>query len=295
MDVQPACWRDRVRITTRPIEEIAVDLLVVPGPPNGLWELRADRAFEWTMVRARTQVILCCASPPLGGGDAGVCAHDWISAALETALHRGDTSVLFPALTHPDGDREIPRAVMAALCEGLDGEPGIESVWIACAGEESAARWRTALFGEDPFHPLPGIAAEVMRRYGSGSSSPLIPERAYRARSPGSFFTGSGWVRYRFGTDGDQEEYLELLETRIEPAALVRLLIDAGGGLIGFEGILSLGEGTGSPVAVDGDPPGGGRSIPDTLSLLGHDCPSLCELEAGRTLPVVEGTGPEGC
>lgn len=295
MDGQTTCWRDRVRVTTRPIEEIAADLLVVPGPREGPWELRADRACDRSKVRALAQVTLCCACPPLGGADPGACAHDWISAALEMTVTRGDATVAVPGLTHPDGDGDVPRAVMAALHDGLARLPGIENVCIACVDEESAVRWRAALFGEDPFHPLPGIAAEVMRRYSSGSTFPLIPEKAYRGRTAGSFSTGSGWVQYRFGMDGDEGEYCELLEARGDPCALLRLLLDAGGDLIEFDGVLSLAEGTGSSVAVDDALSRWCPAEPASRFLPGRDCPSLCELEAGRALPVIEGRGLEGC
>ncbi len=294
MDAQPTCWRDRVRVTTRPIEAIAVDLLVAPGPHDGLWELQVERAFDRANIRARDQVFLCCACPPLGGADTGACAYDWIAAALEMAVTRGDTTVALPALTHPDGDRDVPRAAMAALCEGLSRQPGIEVVWITCGGEESAARWRAALFGEDPFHPLPGIAAEMMRRYGSGPSLSLIPEEAYQGRASGSFSTGSGWVQYRFGTDGE-EEFIEILEARGEPGALLRLLLDAGGGLVEFDGVLSLAEAAEPSIATDDRLPGWCRAEPPVRSFPSRDCPSLCELEAGRTLPIIEGPGLEGC
>ncbi len=294
MDGQTTCWRDRVRVTTRPIEEIAVDLLVVPGPHEGLWELQVDRACDRARARARAKVTLYCAIPPLGGADPGACAYDWIGAALETVVTRGDVTVAVPALTHPDGDGEIPRAVMAALYAGLARQPGIETVWIACASEDSASRWRAALFGEDPFHPLPGLGAEVMRRYGSVSSSCLIPERAYQGRSSGSFSTDSAWVQYRFGSD-EEDEYLELLEARGDPCALLRLLFDAGGGLVEFEGILSLLESAGPFLSTE---TGLLRWCPDEPSnrlLPFRDCPSLCELEAGRALPMIEGSGQEGC
>lgn len=297
MDGISACWRDRVRVTTRPIEDLSVDLLVSPGPREGLWELQAERVVEAERARARKTISLCCARPPLGGADAACCAFDWYGVALDVAAANAAVSVAVPALTHPDGDAEVPSAAVAALREGLERRPGIACVWIACAGEATAARWRAAVFEEDPFHPLPGLAAEVMRRYGTASPVPAIPERAYHARAPGVFASGPSRVVYLFGVE-EGEEYLELCDAREAPSRILHLRLDADGALVEFEGLVSLsadaefvlapGIGAGALRWCSADPP---ASPPAVTS---RDCPSLCELAAGCALPAIEGGGAEG-
>ncbi len=275
-----------------------MDLLVSPGPQEGLWELQAEHEVDGTHTRAGKTISLCCARPPLGGADTACCAFDWYGVALDVAVAHGATTVAVPALTHPDGDTEVPFAAVAAICLGLEHQPGLGYVWIACAEEATAARWRAALFEEEPYHPLPGMAAEVMRRYGTESPLSGIPERAYHTRTSGSFSSGSSEVHYQFGAE-DGEEYLELCDTREAPSRVLHLRLDADGALLEFEGLISLRPGLSLTLSPSPDRGGVIRWCQAELPASGpvvpvRDCPSLCELEAGCALPIIEGRGAEG-
>lgn len=225
-------WRDRVRCCSGRIEEFAGDLLIAPGPASGEWLLRADRDPRQGRAIARRVGVLRCVQPPPGSDDPiaypGICAEDWYSAALERAAGEGATTVLLPPLRHPEGDAGVAEGAMRSIRRGLARHPSIRRLLIVCAEEETAKRWRAALFTAGRPHPYPAIAAGLMRAGCVDGDGLLLPERCYRDRSPGCVCTPEGIVYYQFREDGGRLR-LEVCEKAGPERCGRHLLIGADG------------------------------------------------------------------
>lgn len=136
--------------------------------------------------------------------------------------------MLLPPLGHPEGDAGVAQGAMVSIRRGLARHPSIQRLWIVCAEEATADRWRAALFAAGRPHPCPGIAAGLMRVACADGGGPILPEACYRDRAPGCVRSDRSLVYYQFREE-DGRLRLEVYETAGPERSERRFIVESDG------------------------------------------------------------------